>query len=222
MTIRHNLCTNPACGTAVTGWAGDSIPTQVTGLPTGGSNFPVSTGARYTSGSFMRSATGAATPGTEYTLSMYVRPVSNSAGLIYIEWTRSSGGPVYTTSSYSAPAGAVTRVSITGTAPANTTAAGLLLDGTNYALNASDMTAVLIEAAAAPPGTYFDGDSANSSWDGAEDLSSSTFDDTPPEGAPGLQWQTEPAETRWTASAPATAWAVEPPQTRWEVGPPHA
>lgn len=171
MADRHNLCTNPAAKNNVTGWGGGSTPAQqdVTGL-----GFDRTTAARYTSGTYCSTATGTVSPATEYTLSVYLRPASNSSGTLYIEWTRSSGGPTYTSTAYTATAGAVTRVSITGTSPALAIAAGIVLDGVNYAFNTTDVTMVLVEQAGTLD-TYFDGDSDGASWDGADGSSASTL-----------------------------------------------
>lgn len=174
MATRHNLCTNPACKNNVTGWGGGSTPAQqnVTGL-----GFDRDTAARYTAGTYSSTATGAVSPATEYTASVYLRPASNSSGTLYIEWTLSSGGPSYSSTAYTATAGTVTRVAITATSPALATAAGIILDGVNYAFNTTDITAVLIEQAAAAD-TYFDGDTVGATWDGADGNSASTLSDT--------------------------------------------
>lgn len=219
MAVRHNRCINPACSVANTGWGGGSTPARVTGL----AGFPVTTGARYTTGSFMRSAAGAASPGVEYTLSMYIKPASNSSGLIYIEWTLSAGGPTYTSTGYSASAGAATRLAITATAPANTVTAGIVLDGVNYGFNTTDMTAVLIEAAAAPAGDYFDGDTPGaplSSWDGTTGLSASTLLDAIPAEAAGFT--AGPPRTSWRAGPAAVSWTAGRPRTSWTTGGPRA
>lgn len=169
---RHNLNTNPACKNNVTGWGGGSTPAQqdVTGL-----GFIRNTAARYTTGTFLRTSSGSVVAGTQYTLSVYIRSTNASSGTAYLAWVNGGGSDLsYTTTSYSASAGTVTRISVTGTAPANAVTANMILDGVNYGLNTTDITAVLLEAAASA-GTYFDGDTANASWDGTNGNSASTL-----------------------------------------------
>lgn len=171
MANRHNLCANPALKNNNTGWAGDGgapAATSVTG-------FVRSTGARYTAGTTVSSATGTVTEGVQYTLSCYAKPSNNTSGTAFIEWTKSGGGHSYDSAAYSLTAGAVGRVEVTATAPTDAVTAGLILSGANYASNTTDVTATLIEAAAGPAGTYFDGDTATASWDGADGNSASTL-----------------------------------------------
>lgn len=178
MATRHNLCQNPACSVSIAGWGGASTPAQtpVTG-------FGRTTAARYTAGTFMSTAatsSGAVTAGLDYTLSIYVRVATFAvpSGVIYVEWINAGGsGFGYPSASFTASIGAVTRVSITATAPANAVAARVVVDGINYNINTADFTALLIEQAGTL-GTYFDGDSPSASWDGTAGLSSSTLTDT--------------------------------------------
>lgn len=176
---RQNLCPNPACGSNVTGWTGGAAPTQATGL----SGFPVTTGSHYVSGTFQQTPAGAVTPGVTYTASVYVR--TNSLGAsgktLYLGFTRSAGGDVFPfTAPFSTVADTVTRIDVSGEAPALATTAYLVIDGINAAVSSVDATAVLIEAAAATD-TYFDGDSALASWDGTPDNSTSTLADATPD-----------------------------------------
>lgn len=198
MTIRQNLCPNPACGANVTGWTGSSAPTQITGL----TGFPVTTGADYSAGSsFVQSPaapTGLITPGGTYTLSMYVR---NNNGLaannktLFLAWKRSAGGDDFsTTTLVNLPANSITRVEITGVAVALANSAYLVLDGMNAVAGVGDRaTAALYEAVAGPAGTYFDGNSANSTWDGTPHNSTSTFNDaggtTPVQSTLTAKWR---------------------------------
>lgn len=182
---RQNLCPNPACGANITGWTGSAAPTQATGL----TGFPVTTGANYSAGgTFVQSPaapSGMVAAGGTYTLSMYVR---NSNGLaangktLYLAWKRSAGGDDFgTTTTVNLPANSVTRVSITGVAPALANGAYLVLDGLSAATGVGDYaTAALYEAAAGPAGTYFDGNSASASWDGTANNSTSTLNDAGP------------------------------------------
>lgn len=178
MANRQNTCTNPSCTNNVTGWGGASTPTRQTGL----TGFPVTTGARYSSGSFMQTQAGVASPGLAYTGSMYVRPNGANAGggTLFLVFQRSSGGDDFghTVSLGTLTNNVVTRISLANiTAPANTTGIYLLVDGIGLNLGGAgnvDFTAVLLEQTAAVD-TFFDGDTASASWDGAAGNSSSTL-----------------------------------------------
>lgn len=179
MATRHNQCVNPACTNDVTGWTGGSTPARVTGLPTGGGNFPVSTGAHYTTSTFAQTPTGAASPAVAYTGSLYIREtggLGTSAATLYLAFTRSSGGDDFsnTTSIGAIATGVVTRISFTATAPANTTGVYLLYDGNNFTIRPCDLTAVLLEQASSLD-TYFDGNTAGATWDGTAGNSASTL-----------------------------------------------
>jgi hypothetical protein len=157
----------------VAGWGGGSTPvrTAVTG-------FGRTNAARYTSGTFMWSAPGAASPGLAYTLSVYVRSASFNitGGSIYLEWLNSGGGVISDTGGvgYTATAGIVTRVNITGTSVASTAFARIIMDGVNYAVNACDVTMLLAEQVVTLD-PYFDGDDVGAVWDGTPGNSSSTL-----------------------------------------------
>lgn len=176
---RQNLCPNPACGTNSTGWTSNSTiarATDITGLP-------VTTGQRFTGNGFVQTPTGVAVAATAYTASVYVK---NSTGLdsgnktVYLAFTRSAGGDDFSqtfTKSYAN--GVVTRVDVTGTAPALATGVYLILDALNGTLGSGiDISACMYEAAAAPVGTYFDGNSPSAAWDGTTNNSTSTLTDT--------------------------------------------
>lgn len=191
MTVRHNLCQNPACSVSIAGWddtsGGAGVPVRITGLPTGVGGFPVSTGAHYaTSGTFLRTQLGAVSPLTQYTLSVYVRPNALPAnGNIYVEWTDSVGGHTYSSTAYTAAAGAVVRLALTATSPGNAVTAAVIVDGIgNFTVNPMDVTGALIEAAAAAD-AYFDGDSPGATWDGTAGLSASTLPDGTVQADPG-------------------------------------
>lgn len=176
MATRHNACVNAALDNDDAGWGGEAAParTSLTG-------FIRPFGARYTAGTFMRTAAGAAVPGVGYTLSVDTRPVNQfvPGGNIYIEWRDSLGGVItYTTGTYTVTANVVTRASMTGTAPAGTVTAQLVLDGVNYAVTTLDSTAMLIEPTTVLD-NYFDGNTTpGGSWDGTPGSSPSTFTDT--------------------------------------------
>lgn len=172
---RHNLSPNPAAKNDVTGWSGGASPSRVTGL----SSTVRTTGAQWTSGTFQTTPFGAASPGVEYTVSVYVLTASfdQSNRDLYVNFSRSAGGDTQPSSvKVSLTAGTWSRVSITATSPALTTGVGVLLDGINAGVSAVTMTGMLAEAAGAVD-TYFDGDTASASWDGTDGNSASTLND---------------------------------------------
>jgi hypothetical protein len=177
MATRHNLCINPSLKNNLTGWDdnGAEVPTRqsVTG-------FPRSFGARYTTnsaGGFIRTATAAVTAGQTYTLSIYIKPTNTGGGTIYAEWLNSGGGVIsYTSNSYTATGGVVTRISHTGVAPTDAVNVRIITDGINFSSNTTDFTAVLIEQTGSLQ-DFFDGDSTNASWDGTNGNSASTLVD---------------------------------------------
>ncbi|HEX4816699.1 MAG TPA: hypothetical protein VFV66_28490 [Nonomuraea sp.] len=175
MATRHNACVNPALGVDNAGWGGGSVPARAAV-----SGFGRPFAAQYTSGTFLSTSPGAAAPGLQYTLSAYVRPANafSSGGGAYIEWRNAANGVIsYSNGSYTlSGGGVVVRASITGTAPAGTATAQLILDGVNYSLTTFDATMVLIEQTGSLL-DYFDGDSEGASWDGAPGSSSSTLED---------------------------------------------
>lgn len=176
MATRVNLCPNPALDNNNTGWTGGETPvrTDVTAQA-----FPRSWAARYSTATFMFGPTGAASAGLAYTVSTYVRPDNFAVGgTLAIQWLDSGLNEVSesTVSFPTSPAGTVTRVSITGTAPTNTVWLRLLAFGENYAANPCNFTAVLYEQAASL-GTYFDGNTAGAVWNGTTGNSTSTLTD---------------------------------------------
>lgn len=175
MATRHNLCPNPAAANDVTGWTGGETPvrTDVTGQ-----GFPRTWAARYSTATFMFGPTGAASAGSVYTVSAYVRPANFAVGgTLAIQWLDAGSNEVSeTTVAFpTASAGSATRVSITGTAPTNTVALRILHFGENYAGNPCLFSAVLYEQAAVL-GSYFDGEPPGV-WDGTPGNSTSTLVD---------------------------------------------
>lgn len=184
MATRHNLCVNPGLKNNAVGWDdnGAEVPTR-----TSVTGFPRAFGARYNTNAagFTRTPTGAVTAGQTYTLSVYLKPTNNSSGTIYAEWLDSGGSVLgYTQNSYTANGGVVTRISHTGVALANSASVRIITDGINFALNNTDFTAVLIEQTGTLD-TYFDGDTANATWDGADGNSASTLSDAPTSSGTG-------------------------------------
>lgn len=176
MATRHNSCVNPACSVDASGWAGGSTPTRVTGL----TGMNRTTGARYTSGGYIQTPAGAASPGDVVTMSLDVltEVFDDSVVDVYFYVTRSVGGDaqVGAISTISLTNNVVARPSITRTCPANTTGAFLIVDGINMTISPTVFTALLTEVSPTAD-AYFDGDSPGASWDGTAGLSASTFED---------------------------------------------
>jgi hypothetical protein len=171
---RQNLCTNPSLDNNNTGWGGGETPVR-----TSVSGFPRSFAARYSTSTFMLGPSGTASAGNTYNVSVYVRPASFAiTGTLAIQWNDGGGNEISETqiSFPGTSAGTVTRVSISGTAPASTASLRLLHFGENYAVNLVDFTAVLYEQAGSL-GTFFDGNSPGAVWDGTSGNSSSTLPD---------------------------------------------
>jgi hypothetical protein len=178
VAVRHNTCLNPALKSDATGWGGNSTPTRT---DVTGEGFSRQYAARYTSGTFTRSAPGAASPGLAYTLSVYVwmdSAFAHVTGTIYVEWRKANDDIIqYDSTGYDVPGRVVSRISVTATAPALTAKAHIITDGVNFASSPSDFTMVLIEQAASLD-SYFDGDTTpGGSWDGADGNSASTLTD---------------------------------------------
>lgn len=174
MATRHNACINPALDNDATGWGGETTPTRqaVTG-------FDRPFAAQYTTGTFLRTAGGAVTPGLSYALSVYVRPSNafSAGGNIYIEWRDVANGVIsFSQSTYTLTSGIVSRASFAATAPSGAATAALILDGANYVVTLLDATMALVEQTAALD-DYFDGNSSGGSWDGTPGNSPSTLTD---------------------------------------------
>src|SRR5678815_216831 len=174
MTTRHNKCTNPAVSVNTTGWGGGSAPTRVTGL----AGYNRTTGARYTSGSFIQTPAGAAAPGDVVTISLDIlTEVFDDPSIdLYMFATRSAGADVQT-GAIDHPTltnNVVSRFAITRTCPALTTGVYVIVDSINMVISPTVATAVLTEVAGSA-GAYFDGDSPAATWDGTTGLSASTL-----------------------------------------------
>lgn len=175
MATRHNTCINPSLSVDNAGWGGNGTAPVRTAV----SGFDRGFAARYTDGSFIRTQYGAATPALTYTVSLYLRFATFAVnGHIYIEWQDGSHGALsYTSADYSATFNAVTRVTVSGAAPANTAFAAIIIDGDSFSANTLDVTMVLIEPVA-DLDDYFDGDTAGAGWVGTAGASASTYVDT--------------------------------------------
>jgi hypothetical protein len=173
---RHNLCPNPSLDVSNSGWGGGETPVRT---DVSAQSFPRNWAARYTTSTFLLGPAGAASAGSTYTLSAYVRFDSFApTGTLAIQWNDSGGSEISeTTISFpTVSAATVTRISISGTAPASTASMRLLHFGENYAVNALSVTAVLYELGGSLQ-SFFDGGSVGASWDGTTGLSTSTLND---------------------------------------------
>jgi hypothetical protein len=117
-----------------------------------------------------------AVPSTTVTISVYFlsETFNINAGNIYIEYTKSGGGTGDLSTGFTATAGTTTRISITGLLPSNVLTFYLVIDGVNAAVTPANFSGLLYEYVGSVD-TYFDGDTASASWDGADGNSSSTL-----------------------------------------------
>jgi hypothetical protein len=182
---RRNESINPKSKNTITGWTGGSTPVQSTGLTGSGLPANVTTGARYTAGTFMQTATGLAVPGTTYTGSFYIREGGPAGGTglglgastLYLVFIRSVGGldETHTASISAQPTNTWVRLSLANiTAPANTTGIMMYLDSNNFSVRPCDVTALLLEPVASL-NSYFDGDYPGAAWTGTNGDSASTL-----------------------------------------------
>lgn len=226
MTLRYNLCPNPAAGADTAGWStGAGAPvraTDVTGLP-------VTTGIRFTANNYVQTPTGVVTPGQTITASFYVNnrtTVAQNSKTVYLAFTRSVGGDDFSQTTVVSYATGVSRKSITGVAPANATGVYLVIDALNGTLGSGfDVSAVMYEPVGALD-TYGDGSISGWTWDGTPFDSTSTRPEpgTPVSADFDLRWRVRNAiskdvDLRWrvissvgvlklpTAELVAVAWA---------------
>jgi hypothetical protein len=177
MATRHNLSSNPFCGVDVTDWTSNGaapVRTDVTGL-----GFDRQWAALFSDGSVAFSPQAAAAAGLAYTVSVHVKPTNLPInGNIFIEFLNGSGGSLgFSSSAFTAPLGAVTRISQSDIAPASTAFTRFVITGENYLSNPSYYTQHLPEQSAVL-GSYFDGKTVpGGSWDGPLDSSTSTLVD---------------------------------------------
>lgn len=192
---RTNRSTNPALKNDSTGWSssGGSFTratgltglTRTTGLTVGGFISVLSPGT-------------AVTPGDVVTISVDVRTATAASVNTDLEWLTSGGSFISSVQvNTSTSAGVAIRPSASGTAPATAATARLAIYVPVSAT--ATCTAVLMEKAAPPAGSYFDGDTAGASWTGTAGGSTSTLTTsggdvsltaTPQAGQVTLQWST--------------------------------
>lgn len=182
MTAWKNLCSNPAMAVSDAGWTTNGGWTRVTNI----TGMERATGWRLlapAAAGYVRTPNTPATPGLAYTVSLSVKNFSqfNTTRPLWIGFARTPGGEDYSiVQNVPLATDTVTRVSISGVAPPDTTAVFLVLDTLNPGLvdgvSGWEVTAAMHEQAdAASAVDYFDGASAGASWDGAAGLSTSTL-----------------------------------------------
>lgn len=196
MADRSNYTANPAAAIATSPeWrvgSGTATLTRLTGL-----TLERTTGVRATCGAAGRYASnvrgydlngnqGQLNPaaGQVFTASATVRFGVVRSPRFQIQWFTAAGGFISATQAdpVGLTSGAWTRLAITGTAPANTGRAEVVInDLAGVVGDTLDMTMVLFELAPAPAGAYFDGDSVGGAWLGAVGQSQSTFTEAPPD-----------------------------------------
>lgn len=160
----------------VANWGGNgSAPVR-----TAVSGFSRPNAARYTDGTFIRTAFGAITAGQDCTVAIEIRLASfDFSGTIFIEWQDAGHSALsYTSTGFSTTHGVVTRIEVSGTAPANTEFVAVIIGNETFSVNTCDVTAHLIEPVPGPAGDFFDGASPGATWDGTAGNSASTFTGT--------------------------------------------
>lgn len=169
---RTNESPNPGCKVNTTGWFGGVRTTTLSGTVR-------STGYRSNGmgADSVIAAEGDGISGLVYRVSIHVRPTaSGTTSSLNIQFYnggtfRSSTG----SSSVSMTSGGWTRISVTATAPTSTTRIRTTVSTTGS--GQVDLTGHLLEQTSTL-GTYFDGDTAGASWDGASGNSTSTLLDS--------------------------------------------
>lgn len=176
MNPRYNFCSNPALkyntNGAIQGYFGGTR-IAATGFQRPNSYQDT------TPDDFIGPQDGPVLAGQIYTYSCYFKTNYTGSFTVQINWYDGLGGYVgaSTNVTVTATAGVVDRASCTATAPA-LAERGLLLVALNA--NTIEITMLLYEQATTML-PYFDGDSPNATWDGADGNSSSTY--TPPTAA---------------------------------------
>jgi hypothetical protein len=173
VATRNNASPNPALKNNNTGWGGSSTPTRSTGL----SGLPRTTGAHYSINGFASLPTATVGAGETWTLSCYFQNnTGTNLGTKTVYFVCKKPGDDFSiTTSVALPTG-ITRVSITAVTLTGTTGLYMLIDSFDASIGAGvEITAVLFEKVSGPPDTYFDGDTASATWDGADGNSPSTL-----------------------------------------------
>lgn len=179
---RFNKHTNPALKNNTTGWFVDR-GTRSIAL----AGMSRTTGWAMLGNAYAVAPRAACAPGQIWTTSFEILQSGTGSATIEInlEWRTSADSFISTVKlTPSVPAGVASRVSVTGTAPAN--AALVTCVPSTYAANrAADLTSFMLEQAGSSL-AYFDGDSSGATWDGTVGNSSSTLADPPVLTAPSF------------------------------------
>ena len=177
--VRTNLCLNPSFGANTTGWnSAAATNVRTAGTITGGSG----------SWSLVSTASSAATYGAYYglttskvgdTLTASISCLRKSGSRSYriqMQFYTGALTLISTVSGTASTCATSTRLSVTGTIPANTVFINFTVysTGTGSSGDSHQIDALLIERSLTVK-DYFDGNTANASWTGTADNSSSTI-----------------------------------------------
>ena len=164
-----NLSPNPACATVSTGWTAGGTGGRVTSLDV--VKFERDTGFSSTVNILTPKAAGAS--GNSYTHSVALSCDTAATVNVSIRWFGSTGTLLSTTNARDITwdAGGVSRVLVTGTAPASTSTHAMYITTTAGTLTATSHIAEL--GATGHP--FFDGFTINGNWTGSPGLSTSTL-----------------------------------------------
>lgn len=214
MTSRHNLSPNPSAKNNTTGWSSSGTLTQASSGVTG---MPRTTATYWQSNGYVQTPTIACVSGDVINTSFYLQNDSGFSAngkTIYIAFTRSAGGDDFSqtaTRSFAA-SGSTSRVDVTGTAPALATGCYLVIDSINGSVGGGMHIGCVLAEKVGTVDTYFDGDSTDASWDGADGNSTSTL--TPVTGLAVTVWDGAVEQP-----ATVTVWdgAVEQPASVTEI-----
>lgn len=172
MAVRRNLCPRPALKTSTGApWFGPSGWARTT---TAHATLPRTTAFAGSTAGGVATPRWSCTAGLNYVGSLSVRFTAASTGNIGIDWYTTAG--VYLSTSngptFDQTGGTTARLNTgVGLAPPDAVEGLVVVLGFD---GAAELTAVLVEQTSTVGGAYFDGDSANSAWDGTNGESSST------------------------------------------------
>lgn len=179
---RTNLVINPSFETNTTGWlSSNASNSRVAGNFTGDSGLWLMTSTATSTGIYGPYITGATylpvTVGVTYTASAYVlRTVGNRSYVASIRFINSGGSTISTFTGTSSTCTTITRLTVSGAAPATAVRAELYLQSvsTGSVGDAHQIDNVLFEASSSA-GSYFDGDTSGlTTWSGTPYASTST------------------------------------------------
>jgi len=191
-TVRTNLVTNPSLEANATGWSsyagvgGATTAALVTDPYVGLQSWKLTwTTATSSAGGGPYFAGAAVTVGQTYYSSAYVKASKNQTIQATIEWKNAGGSLVSAIAgtATAVTAGAWTRISVTGVAPATAVTATLTFyvasTGSTWAINDTMQIDGLLFEKSSTLGTYFDGSTTNTTgvthaWTGTAGASTST------------------------------------------------